>query len=194
LEEGARGRGPLPLPPNPHPQPHIFIKVAQASRLCGYEMMNQARQTDRIARIHAVSVSDRKGVVKHNVPCARLLVEHGLEGDAHAEGGIRQVSLLSLQSINKMIAMGAAVKPGDFAENLTVDGLEVMTLAVGTRLKVGHDVLLEITQIGKTCHKGCAIRELVGDCVMPREGVFARVLAEGEVKVGDTIEVLGFPG
>jgi MOSC domain-containing protein YiiM len=140
--------------------------------------------------IHAVSVSDRKGVVKHNVPQAKLLVEHGLEGDAHAEGGIRQVSLLSLQSIDKMVAMGAAVKPGDFAENLTVDGLEVMTLPVGTRLKVGRDVLLEITQIGKACHKGCAIRELVGDCVMPREGVFARVLQEGVVKVGDTVEVL----
>ena len=75
-----------------------------------------------------------------------------------------------------MVAMGAKVKPGDFAENLTVDGLEVMTLPVGTRLKVGPDVLLEITQIGKTCHAGCAIRELVGDCVMPREGVFARIL------------------
>ena len=93
-----------------------------------------------------------------------------------------------------MVAMGAKVKPGDFAENLTVDGLEVMTLPVGTRLKVGQDVLLEITQIGKTCHKGCAIRELVGDCVMPREGVFARILQEGVVKVGDAVEVLDVPG
>jgi len=145
------------------------------------------------AHIHAVSVSDRKGVVKHNVPSARLLVEHGLEGDAHAEGGHRQVSLLSLQSIDKMVAAGAGVKPGDFAENLTVDGLEVMILPVGTRLRVGKDILLEITQIGKTCHKGCAIRELVGDCVMPREGVFARVLQEGVVKVGDLVEVLDVP-
>jgi MOSC domain-containing protein YiiM len=144
-------------------------------------------------RIYAVSVSDRKGVVKHNVPQARLLVEHGLEGDAHAEGGIRQVSLLSLASINKMVAAGAQVAPGDFAENLTVEGLEVMTLPVGTRLKVGQ-VELEITQIGKTCHKGCAIRELVGDCVMPREGIFARVLTEGVVKVGDVIEVTDVPG
>ncbi len=150
--------------------------------------------TNRTGVIHAVSVSDRKGVVKHNVPSARLLVEHGLEGDAHAEGGCRQVSLLSLQSINKMVALGAAVSPGDFAENLTVDGLEVMTLPVGTRLRVGNDVLLEITQIGKTCHKGCAIRELVGDCVMPREGVFARVLKEGVAKVGDAIEVTDVPG
>jgi MOSC domain-containing protein YiiM len=144
-------------------------------------------------RIHAVSVSDRKGVVKHNVASARLLVEHGLEGDAHAEGGIRQVSLLSLESINKMVAAGAKVTPGDFAENLTVEELEVMTLPVGTRLKVGA-VELEITQIGKICHKGCAIRELVGDCVMPKEGVFARVLTEGVVKVGDVIEVTYVPG
>ncbi len=152
--------------------------------------MIQSSSVSRLGKIYAVSISDRKGVVKHNVPQARLLVEHGLEGDVHAEGGCRQVSLLSLQSINKMVALGAAVKPGDFAENLTVDGLEVMTLPVGTRLKVGADVLLEITQIGKTCHKGCAIREQVGDCVMPREGVFARVLTEGVVKVGDSVEVL----
>jgi MOSC domain-containing protein YiiM len=145
-------------------------------------------------RIHAVSVSDRKGVVKHNVPEARLLVEHGLAGDAHAEGGIRQVSLLSLASIDKMVAAGAHVKPGDFAENLTVAGLEVMSLPVGTRLLVGGEVELEITQIGKACHKGCAIRELVGDCVMPREGVFARVLKEGAVRPGDTIEVTHVPG
>jgi MOSC domain-containing protein YiiM len=149
--------------------------------------------SNRTGRIHAVSVSDRKGVVKHNVAQARLLVEQGLKGDAHAEGGIRQVSLLSLASINKMVAAGANVKPGDFAENLTIEGLEVMTLPVGTRLKVGK-VELEITQIGKTCHKGCAIRELVGDCVMPREGVFARVLVEGVVKPGDVIEVTNVPG
>ncbi|MFZ5447545.1 MAG: MOSC domain-containing protein [Thermodesulfobacteriota bacterium] len=155
--------------------------------------MNQTSYENRFGRIHAVSVSDRKGVVKHNVPHARLLVEHGLEGDAHAEGGIRQVSLLSLASIDKMVAAGADVKPGDFAENLTIEGLEVMTLPVGTRLKVGQ-VELEITQIGKACHKGCAIRELVGDCVMPREGVFARVLTEGVVKVGDVIEVTDVPG
>ena len=156
--------------------------------------MTQSPLTNRTGKIHAVSVSDRKGEVKHNVASARLLVEHGLEGDAHAEGGIRQESLLSLASIDKMVALGAKVKPGDFAENLTVDGLEVMTLPVGTRLRVGQDVLLEITQIGKTCHKGCAIRELVGDCVMPKEGVFARVLKEGEVTVGDAIEVLDVPG
>ena len=145
-------------------------------------------------RIHAVSVSDRKGVVKHNVDQAQLVVDHGLAGDAHAEGGIRQVSLLARESIDKMVAAGAKVKPGDFAENLTVEGLDVMHLPVGTRLKVGGEVELEVTQIGKTCHKGCAIRELVGDCVMPKEGIFARVLKEGVVKPGDTIEVVYVPG
>jgi MOSC domain-containing protein YiiM len=155
-------------------------------------MKNHSHKTIPPGRVHAVSVSDRKGVVKHNVPQARLLVEHGIAGDAHAEGGIRQVSLLSLDSINKMVAAGAKVKPGDFAENLTIEGLEVMYLPVGTRLKVG-EVEMEISQIGKTCHKGCAIRELVGDCVMPREGVFARVLTEGVVKPGDVIEVTDVP-
>jgi len=145
-------------------------------------------------RIHAVSVSDRKGVVKHNVPRALLKVDHCLAGDAHAEGGHRQVSLLAKESIDKMAALGVAVKPGDFAENLTVQGLSVMTLPVGARLQVGAGAILEITQIGKACHKGCAIREQVGDCVMPREGVFARVIKGGVVKPGDVIEVTDVPG
>jgi MOSC domain-containing protein YiiM len=156
--------------------------------------MDQPPHTNRAGRIHAVSVSDRKGVVKHNVASAVLKVDHGLLGDAHAEGGCRQVSLLSLESIHKMVALGAAVSPGDFAENLTVDGLSVMHLPVGTRLRVGAEALLEITQIGKACHKGCAIREQVGDCVMPREGVFARVLQGGAVQPGDVIEVIDVPG
>jgi len=158
---------------------------------------NKTQQTSKLsnqAQIVAVSVSDRKGVVKHNVDRARLLVDHGLEGDAHAEGGIRQVSLLARESIDKMRAAGANVNPGDFAENLTTAGLDVCSLPVGTRLKVGAEVELEITQIGKACHKGCAIRELVGDCVMPREGVFARVLKEGVVSPGDAIDVFHVPG
>jgi len=149
---------------------------------------------NRTGIIHAVSVSDRKGVVKHNVPRAVLMVDHGMQGDAHAEGGHRQVSLLAKESIDKMVALGAKVKPGDFAENLTVEGLEVMYLPVGTRLQVGAEALLEVTQIGKVCHKGCAIREQVGDCVMPREGVFARVLQAGVVQPGDLIEVVHVPG
>ena len=143
--------------------------------------------------IVAVSVSDRKGVMKHNVPSALLQVDHGLMGDAHAGSG-RQVSLLALESIHKMVALGAKVSPGDFAENLTVQGVSVMHLPVGTRLKVGPEAELIVTQIGKACHKGCAIREQVGDCVMPREGIFARVLKEGVVKPGDVIEVADVPG
>lgn len=189
MGEGARTF--CPLSQTHSPDPLSFKCRAGTAR--HYFMTKDT--TERLKRgiIHAVSVSDRKGVVKHNVAQARLLVDHGLEGDAHAEGGIRQVSLLSLASINKMVAAGANVAPGDFAENLTVDGLEVMNLPVGTRLKVG-DVELEITQIGKACHKGCAIREQVGDCVMPREGVFARVLSEGVVKPGDVIKVTDVPG
>ena len=136
----------------------------------------------------AISVSDKKGVKKENLPQALLVPDHGLEGDAHA-GSCRQVSLLAQESIDKMIAMGAAVGPGDFAENLTVQGLSVMDLPIGAVLQVG-EALLEITQIGKACHKGCAIREQVGDCVMPREGTFARVLKGGLVRPGDIIEVI----
>jgi MOSC domain-containing protein YiiM len=158
---------------------------------------NTTRPTSELShqgRIVAVSISDRKGVVKHNIPRGRLLVEHGLEGDAHADGSHRQVSLLAQESIDKMRAAGAQVNPGDFAENLTTLGLDVCALPLGTRLKVGTEVELEITQIGKACHKGCAIRELVGDCIMPREGVFARVLRGGMVAPGDTVQVFHVPG
>ena len=137
--------------------------------------MTEISRTNRTGIIHAVSVSDRKGVVKHNVASARLLVEHGLEGDAHAEGASAGVAVRRGQH-GQMVAMRAKVQPWRFCRNLTVDGLEVMTLPVGTRLTVGAAVVLEITGIGETCHKGCAIRELVGDCVMPKEGVFARVV------------------
>ena len=140
----------------------------------------------------AVSVSDRKGVVKENVPRVELVVAHGEKGDAHAEGGKRQVSLLAIESIDKMRAAGAEVKPGDFAENITTRGLAVDKLPVGTRIKIG-EADLTITQIGKTCHAGCAIRELVGDCIMPREGVFAQVDKAGAVRPGDIIEVMAVP-
>ncbi|MBM4285398.1 MAG: MOSC domain-containing protein [Deltaproteobacteria bacterium] len=144
--------------------------------------------------VHAVSISDRKGVVKENVPAVELVVDRGVAGDAHAEGGKRQVSLLALESIDKMRAAGAEVKPGDFAENITTFGLKLDSLPIGTRLKIGNDVLLEVTQIGKACHQGCAIRDLVGDCIMPREGIFGRVLTGGRVAPGDVIEVLSVPG
>jgi MOSC domain-containing protein YiiM len=157
-------------------------------------MAQQPGNTADQGRVVAVSVSDRKGVVKHNVPEGHLLVEHGLVGDAHAEGGKRQVSLLALESIEKMRAAGADVNPGDFAENITTQGIAVDALPIGTHVKIGKEAELVVTQIGKACHKGCAIRDLVGDCIMPREGIFARVITGGRVKPGDLIEVLDAPG
>lgn len=145
------------------------------------------------ACVVAVSVSAQKGVVKENVPEITLVVEHGVAGDAHAEGGKRQVSLLAQESIDKMRAKGAAVKPGDFAENITTRGLPLDSLPVGTRLRLGAEAQVVISQIGKACHHGCAIRELVGDCIMPREGVFARVLRGGVVRPGDPIIVEEIP-
>jgi len=156
--------------------------------------MTQAEKVERRPSVVAVSVSDRKGVVKENVPLVELVVGHGLAGDAHAGDWHRQVSLLALESIDKMRAAGAQVKPGDFAENITTQGLAVDALPVGTRFRIGQEAELTITQIGKTCHAGCAIRELVGDCIMPREGVFARVDKGGVVRPGDLIEVFDVPG
>lgn len=141
-------------------------------------------------RVVAVSTSARKSVRKQNVPEAVLRVEHGLEGDAHAGAWHRQVSLLALESIRKMQERGLKVGPGDFAENITTEGVDLLALPVGTRLEVGP-ALLEVTQIGKECHTRCAIYYQAGDCVMPREGIFARVLRGGTVRPGDPIVILG---
>jgi MOSC domain-containing protein YiiM len=141
-------------------------------------------------RIVAVSISDERGRKKRNVPRAELRVEHGIVGDAHAGPGKRQVSLLGIESVRKMQGRGIEVGPGDFAENITTEGIEVFTLPIGTRLRLGRSALGEVTQIGKTCHDGCEIFQTVGDCVMPREGIFIRVLEGGEIKPGDEIEVL----
>lgn len=140
----------------------------------------------------AVCISPRKGEKKVDMGRALLVKDHGLSGDAHGGPWHRQVSLLSIDSVNKMRAMGAVVGFGDFAENLNIKGLELFTLPIGTHMKVGKEVELEVTQIGKECHHGCAIRQQVGDCVMPREGVFARVVTGGLVEAGDEIEVV-FP-
>ncbi len=142
-------------------------------------------------KIVAVCTSATKGVRKAPCPSGSFLEDYGMVNDAHADKGIkRQVSLLSVDSIGKMRAMGLHVGPGDFAENLTVEGLELHTLIPGTRLAVGAGVILEISQIGKACHTGCAIFKEVGKCVMPKEGVFARVVKGGEVRAGDWVEIL----
>jgi MOSC domain-containing protein YiiM len=140
--------------------------------------------------VAAVSISAVKGEKKHNVDRVRLKIDHGVEGDAHAGDWHRQVSLLALESIDKMQGRGLEVKPGDFAENITTIGLDVAALPVGARIRIGPDVVLELTQIGKKCHAGCAIMQQVGDCVMPREGVFFKVITGGEVAPGDEIVVI----
>lgn len=141
-------------------------------------------------RIVAVSASKRKGEKKINIPEGELRENHGLVGDAHADGSHRQLSLLALESIEAMRRRGADVNPGDFAENLTTEGLRLHELPIGAQIRIGEDILLELTQIGKECHSGCAIQKQVGSCVMPREGVFCRILSGGMVRPGDSISLL----
>lgn len=143
------------------------------------------------ARVVAVSVSEDTGTRKTNVSECLLVEGRGLDGDAHALGGRRQVSLLAVESIDRMRLTGLDVWPGDFAENITTEGIELPALPVGTRLKLGEEVLLEVTQIGKVCHERCDIYYAAGDCVMPREGIFASIIDGGTVKVGDSITVQG---
>lgn len=141
-------------------------------------------------RIVAVSISPKKGVKKTNVLLGNLIESHGLENDAHAGDWHRQVSLLAKESIARIREKGLDVNPGDFAENITTEGIRLWKFPVGTRMKLGEEALVEITQIGKECHNRCAIYHQVGDCVMPREGIFVRVLKRGEVKPGDLIQAL----
>jgi len=139
-------------------------------------------------RIKAISISKEKGTRKANVPEAQLRADFGIIGDAHAANWHRQVSLLAVESIDKMAAKGAKVSPGDFAENITTEGINLLKLLNGSKLKLGKSVELEITQFGKKCHSRCEIFEQVGDCIMPREGIFAKVTKPGSIRVGDVIE------
>lgn len=141
-------------------------------------------------RVKTVSVSRKKGVKKTNVEQVRMMVDYGIERDAHAGKWHRQVSMLAMESILKIRKKGIDVNPGDFAENITTEGIEIYGLPVGTRMKLGETILVEVTQIGKECHNRCAIFHAVGDCVMPREGIFVRVLQGGVVRPGDGINVL----
>lgn len=143
-----------------------------------------------MAKILSVNISGKKGEKKHNIGAGRALTQQGLKNDAHIGMAIRQVSLLASESIEKIRQKGLNVNYGDFAENLTTEGIELFTLPLGTKLKVGKDVLLEVTQIGKTCLTPCAIYHAVGDCVMPKEGIFVRVLSEGMIFAGDEIIVI----
>jgi len=144
-----------------------------------------------MAKVIAVCKSEKKEIKKEDVREGYLRKDYGLTDDAHADYNTpRQVSLLAIESINKMRGQGFDVAPGDFAENLTTEGLELASLPIGTRISIGKDVLLEISQIGKKCHTGCAIFREVGKCVMPQEGVFARVIRGGFVRAGDSIETI----
>ena len=136
--------------------------------------------------IRAICISPQKGTEKTNVHQAMLKADWGLENDAHAGNWHRQVSLLSWQKVQEFNLLGACVSDGAFGENLLVDGIDCASLPVGTILRCG-DVALEVTQIGKECHQACAIRQRVGTCIMPHQGIFARVLTGGQVKEGDVI-------
>ncbi len=147
--------------------------------------------TKIIGEIAAISISKKRGIPKTNVPSAKIIENFGIEGDAHAGNWHRQVSLLPLESINKMREEGLPnLRPGAFAENLTIEGIELNKLPVGTKMLVNEHVEMEITQIGKECHSKCAIFYKVGYCVMPCEGIFVKVLKGGNVSVGDPIEVI----
>lgn len=142
-----------------------------------------------MGKIAAICISKQRGTQKEPVPSARFLPDYGIEGDAHAGNWHRQVSLLSLEKIEEFRQRGADVDYGAFGENLVVEGIDFASLPVGSRLQAG-DVLLEITQIGKACHQHCAIYHAVGDCIMPREGVFARVIHGGVLEVGMELSLL----
>ena len=148
--------------------------------------------------IMAVCISEKKGTKKHPVPSAMMIEDHGILGDAHAVDRSlgerdpfrhRQISLLANESVDKMRALGAELHAGDFGENILTEGIELVTLPIGTRLRVGQ-AELEVTQIGKQCHSDCEIKKQVGKCVMPTEGIFAKVVRGGEVREGDSIMIL----
>jgi MOSC domain-containing protein YiiM len=149
----------------------------------GYDEMKEPMK----GRVLAVNISEEKGTKKINVHSCNLLKDFGLKGDAHAGPWHRQVSLLANESIEKMRAKGLKVSYGDFAENITTEGVDLVRLPIGTEIRIGDSILLRVTQIGKECHTRCAIYYQAGDCVMPKEGIFAEVVSEGKVKAGDEI-------
>lgn len=155
--------------------------------------MEQARQHEGNARgrVRSINVSKRKGTRKTPCDAAVTVIAHqGVADDAHAGDWHRQVSLLAWESIEKARATGLDVVEGDFAENVTTEGIDLLALPLGTRVRIGNDVLLELSQIGKVCHTKCAIYHLAGDCIFPREGIFFVALEGGAINVGDPVEVI----
>ena len=151
--------------------------------------MATIKESNRHGSILAVCVSGEKGVKKRHIQAAVFKESFGIIGDAHA-GSPRQVSLLAEESIAQMREKGLNVLPGDFAENIVTQGLDLKGVHIGTKIKIGEDVILQVTQLGKDCLRPCAIYYKVGDCIMPREGVFAKVLEGGIVKVKDAIQII----
>ena len=141
-------------------------------------------------KVVSLAISKKKGTRKDIIPSAKVIENFGFEGDAHAGAWHRQVSLLASESIEKSKASGLDVTFGDFAENIATEGVDWKAIPVGTRVKIGESVLLEITQIGKECIRKCAIYYQAGDCIMPKEGVFARVLTGGSIQSGDVIQLI----
>lgn len=147
-----------------------------------------------MAKVVAVCISKEKGTKKETIAEGTLKEDYGLVGDAHADCCTnRQVSLLAIESINKMRSLGFNIDPGDFAENLTTEGIDLVSLPIGTQLSTGKEIILEITQIGKKCHSGCAIYRQIGKCIMPKEGAFAKVIRGGFVRAGDPIRIRNDP-
>lgn len=143
-----------------------------------------------MGKVVGINISEKKGVPKRTIESGEFLEEFGLKGDAHAGNWHRQVSFLGQESIDKMTALGIkGLRTGKFAENITTEGIELYTLPVGTRFKIS-EVIFEVTQIGKECHQKCAIYHQVGDCIMPKEGIFARVIKGGIINAGDEIEII----
>ena len=145
-----------------------------------------------MGRIEAICISREKGTVKEPVTDAELWVGHGIVGDAHAGDWHRQVSLLPSESIAKVRTTMPDLADGAFAENLVISGMDLARARVGDKLAIGDDVLLEVTQIGKECHHGCTIRQITGDCIMPREGVFCQVLKGGRIRTGQLVRLEGY--
>ena len=143
-----------------------------------------------MAKVIAINISEKTGVVKHPVEQAEFLVGQGIKDDAHCgKDDIKQVSLLADESVNKMREMGLTLDAGAFAENITTEGIDLKNLPIGTKLKIGN-TLQEVSRIGKECHHGCAIKQQTGTCVMPTEGIFTKVIEGGIVKPGDEIVIL----
>ena len=143
-----------------------------------------------MAIVTAINISEKKGVSKKTIEEGEFVVDFGLKGDAHGGNWHRQVSFLGQESIDKMTNLGVkGLCTGKFAENVTTEGIELYTLPIGTKIKV-NEFIFEVTQIGKECHQKCAIYHQIGDCIMPKEGIFAKVLSKGIIRAGDEIEIL----